>query len=171
MDMEKTWRMMEVRPTACYFLGWPGTVFPIRWRVSRDSKEMLFCGKSIPGRRKASAKALRHGHLVHVEEQQRGHCICSQAEASQGHHLCVLRTCTVPSATGYHSHCRPVLTYMSFWTPWLTCTAREGCILREPTGARTATDTLGRAHSPAHPHMRPCAAVLLGGYTGSIAIH
>ena len=138
-------RMMEVRATACYFIGWPGTVLPIRWHVSRDTKEMLFCGKSNPGRRKASAKALRHGHLVHVEEQQRGPCIWSQAEAGQGRHLCVFRTCTVSCITGYYSHCTPTLTDMSFWTPWLICPAREGWALHKRTRARTATDSPGRA--------------------------
>lgn len=52
------------------------------------------------------------------------------------------------------------LTHMSFWAPRLICTAREGCVLRRPTRARTATDTLGRAHSPARPPTRCCAAVL-----------
>lgn len=118
-----------------------------------------FCGKRIPGRRRASAKALRHGNLVYIylRKSQRGHCIWSQAEASQGCHIRVFRMSTVPCITGHHPHCRLMLTYMSFWTSWLiSCTAVE----MHPTSTHTSLHSHGHTWLGLLTRASTCSALL-----------
>lgn len=57
------------------------------------------------------------------KEQQRDQCVWS-------HRVRVFRMCHIEQ--GYHSHCRPVLTYISFWTFWpISHTAGEGSLLHK----------------------------------------